>query len=364
MFRLKRLMLKGFKSIREMEIELGSLSVLVGPNGAGKSNLLSFFRMMEAIRQQKLQPFVGAQGGANAILHHGRKRTPDLGAKLVYDADPSGEAAYSIVLTGAPLDDLVFLSEELAHAPADGGPARKVLIPGGRRESSLPEERERTRKKMQPMPWGAATWRFAYHHFLDTSLDASIKQEGAVSDDRLLRQDGGNLAAFLYSMKVSSPEHYMHIRDTVRAAAPFFDDFVLMPDVFNPAMIRLEWRERGTDMPLSAHHLSDGTLRFIALATVLLQPEMPDDPCTLLIDDPELGLHPYTLGLLADMMREASRRTQLIVATQSISLLHALAEAEEVIVVERSGGQSFFRRLEGSKFGSWRDVHAFGALAL
>lgn len=362
MFRLNRLMLKGFKSIREMDLELGALNVLIGPNGAGKSNLLSFFRMFGAIRQEKLQLFVARQGGANAILHHGRKRTPELETKVFYSSEPLGKAAYAITLAGAPPDDLMFVSEELTRELAEGGPETRLTIPGGHRESHLREGMEEANKEMQTMPWGAAAWRFAYYHFHDTSPEAPIKQGCALKDDRSLRQDGGNLAAFLHLLKTAHRNHYERIRDTVRLAAPFFDDFVLEPDALNAETIHLEWRERGSDMPFFAHHLSDGTLRFIALTTVLLRPELPNNPHTILIDEPELGLHPYAITLLAAMMRAASKSAQLVVSTQSVTLLDALAEPEEVIVVERAGGQSTFQRLDPAALESWLGEYSLGEL--
>lgn len=351
MARLERLQVKGFKSIREMDLELRPLNVLIGPNGAGKSNLLSFFRMLDAIRQHRLQLFVGKEGGANAILHYGRKRTPELSARVSFATD-EGSVAFEMVLAAAGANEMVFAHETLEH----GGSGTAQVAKSGYQEALSFFPDPRIEEEQQIM---AALVGLSYYHFHDTSPEAPIKQSCQVHDNRKLRYDGGNLAAFLYMLKQVHPAHYGQIRDTVRLAAPYFDDFVLEPSTLNSNMILLEWRERGSDMPFYAYQLSDGTLRFIALTTVLLQPELPG---TILIDEPELGLHPSAINLLAGMMRAASQSAQVIVSTQSVTLLDALAEPEDVIVVDRKGGESTFRRLEPAKLDDWLEDYTLGEL--
>lgn len=363
MFRLKRLTLKGFKSIREMDLELGDLNVLIGPNGAGKSNLFAFFRMLGAIREQRLQLFVGTQGGASAILHYGRKRTAELEGKLFYASD-LGELTYAFHLAGAAPDDLIFAHEELTDASIEEARTedkrRGDLRNGsGRREASsfFPGPRSQQEERLV-----RATGALSCYHFHDTSPEAPIKQGCPLNDNRRLRDNGGNLAAFLYMLKTAHRDRYERIRETISLAAPFFDDFVLEPDALNSSSIHLEWRERGSDMAFFAHQLSDGMLRFIALTAALLQPELPDRPEIILIDEPELGLHPYAITLLAAMMRAASQTAQIVVATQSVTLLDSLAETEEVVVVERAGGQSIFRRLDPAALETWLEAYSLGEL--
>jgi predicted ATPase len=157
-------------------------------------------------------------------------------------------------------------------------------------------------------------------------------------------------------------EHYEAIRDTIRLANPFFDDFLLRPHTDNENMIRLEWREKGSDFPFQAYHLSDGTLRFICLTTLLLQPQLPS---TILIDEPELGLHPYAIVILASLMRSAAERTQLIVSTQSVSLVNQF-DAEDLLVVERrerdNMHETVIRRVDPQRLSSWLDEYSLGEL--
>jgi predicted ATPase len=132
--------------------------------------------------------------------------------------------------------------------------------------------------------------------------------------------------------------------------APFLRDFKLRPKKSNgDEIIELEWEQTDSDYPFHASQLSDGTLRFIALATALLQPK---PPATVLIDEPELGLHPQALEVLANLILQAQSRTQLIVSTQSAPLLNAF-EPEQIVVIDREEGASRFRRLKADDLAAW-----------
>ena len=168
------------------------------------------------------------------------------------------------------------------------------------------------------------------------------------------------MAAFLFRIRQTNPIEYEKIRDIVRLAAPFFDDFKLRPVPTNPELIQLEWLQKDSEYPFRASQLSDGTLRFICLATALLQPFTPS---TVLFDEPELGLHPYALTLLANLFQQAANRyaSQVIVSTQSAPLLNEFAP-EDVVVVERFQGQSTFRRLDSGELSEWLKEYTMGEL--
>ena len=146
-----------------------------------------------------------------------------------------------------------------------------------------------------------------------------IRSAGAADtrhDNRYLREDGSNLAALLYRLRHKEPTSYDMIVRTVRLVAPFFDDFVLEPQALNEDTIRLVWRHRGSDAFFGASSLSDGTLRFIALATLLLQPASLQ-PSVILLDEPELGLHPYAITVFCSLVKQCSVDKQIVLATQS-----------------------------------------------
>ena len=196
------------------------------------------------------------------------------------------------------------------------------------------------------------------YHFHDTSESARIKQTGDIADNQVLRPDASNLAAFLFLLKEKHPDHYAGIVDRIRMVAPFFDDFLLRPQPLNEEKIRLEWKERGSDAYFNAHALSDGTLRFICLATLLLQPSLPS---IVLLDEPELGLHPYAIAVLADLLRDAATKTQVVASTQSVSLVNQF-EPKDVIVVEREGPETTFRRLDQADMAQWLEEYTLGEL--
>jgi predicted ATPase len=172
------------------------------------------------------------------------------------------------------------------------------------------------------------------------------------------------LAAFLYRIQKTNATEYAKIRDVVRLAAPFFDDFKLRPIPTSPDMIQLEWQQRGSDYPFRANQLSDGTLRFICIATALLQPSRPP---TVLFDEPELGLHPFALTLLGNLFKQAtvaygaSMPAQVIISTQSAPLLNEFAP-EDIIVVERTNGESTFQRLKSAELSEWLEEYTLGEL--
>jgi predicted ATPase len=185
-----------------------------------------------------------------------------------------------------------------------------------------------------------------------------VKQTGDVDDNRRLNTDASNLAAFLHRLQQKSPGHFQNIEDTIRQIAPFFEGFQLKPSELNPDKIRLEWREKGSETYFNAHALSDGTLRFMCLATLLLQPLMPN---VILLDEPELGLHPAAISLLADLLESAAQRTQILVATQSVTLVNQFTPAS-VWVVEREERASVFKHLESADMSAWLEDYSLGDL--
>lgn len=187
-----------------------------------------------------------------------------------------------------------------------------------------------------------------------------MRTEGYIEDNCRLHADARNLAAMLYLYQQKKPAAYRRIRSVVRQVAPMFDDFVLEPRRLNASNILLNWRQRNSDYLLGPHQLSDGTLRAIALITLLLQPE-EDLPDVLIVDEPELGLHPHAVELIAGLARAAAVGTQVILATQSIAFLDHFG-ADEVIVAESRDGSSQFRHLDAEQLKDWLEDYSIGEL--
>ncbi|WP_041699903.1 AAA family ATPase [Thalassoporum mexicanum] len=341
---LSRVVLKGFKSIAECDIELKPLNVLIGCNGAGKSNFISFFKMIQQLLDKNLQRFVGQEGGPDSILHFGRKTTEILEVGLYF-----GMRQYKAAFMPTK-DNRLMIGEEILIAFDNLAGSSK-----GKFETVMGQTKGTA--DYYVLSGMKGWWIF---HFHDTSDSATVKQLHPINDNIYLRPDASNLAAFLYLLKEQYRDNYDRIVKTIRLVAPFFGDFILRPSPLNQDNIQLEWQELGQDIPFKAHHLSDGTLRFICLATLLLQPKSLQ-PETILIDEPELGLHPYAINVLASLIRLASLEKQLIVSTQSIELLNNF-EPEDVIVVDRDQGKSTLNRLSSSKLQEWLDEYTLGEL--
>ena len=353
---VQKIQIQGFKSIRDQELELGPLNVFIGGNGAGKSNLVGVFHFLRQVYRQDLQTYAGQAGGANAILHYGRKQTPRLSIRVEFPTSPSGETVNIYEFNLVPTDDDRFLFEKEKSSIWDKARHPKSYdenMGGGHSEARLTDLKTGIAAHLREHLDS-----YRIYHFHDTSSSAAMKQTGDLHDNRFLKADAGNLAAFLYRLQEKNPDHFENIEDTVRQVAPFFRRFSLQPNKLNPEKIRLEWEDKGGDGFFGTATLSDGTLRFICLATLLLQPELPS---LILIDEPELGLHPAAIQVLAGLLQLASTKTQLIVATQSVTLINQL-EPEQVWVVDRENGQSVFRHLQSADMTSWLDEYSLGEL--
>ena len=355
--KLDRIEISGFKSIRELKLDLRSLNVLIGANGSGKSNFIELFEVLNNVVAGNFQLYVAKKGGSEYFLYYGQKTTEEIKIRLVY-----GPNEYCCTWVPAANDTLVFAKERSDYyKPGTPSPLSYFMASAGHKESRLSESAGSFPEKMDFVVLDSLkSWKV--YHFHDTGESAPVKKARDINDNMYLRSDAGNLAAFLYLLSRTKKEHYVAIRDTIRLVTPFFDDFLLRPNPENENMIRLEWREKGSDFPFQAYHLSDGTLRFICLATLLLQPEMPS---TILIDEPELGLHPYAIVVLSSLMKSAAKRTQLIVSTQSVSLVNQF-DAEDLLVVERKENghksETVIDRIDTDKLDAWLEEYALGEL--
>lgn len=352
---LDTITVKGFKSIASAEnLRLDAINVLIGPNGSGKSNFIGVFSFLHAIRAGHLQDYVIRAGGADKVLHFGSKVTQQLEIEISFQGE---ENKYEIKLAATDADEL-FPSSEFVYfwdkqrytRPYSEGLQRR----GAEAGISDPGDSKVGRYVRNHLD------RWRTYHFHDTSSISPMKKTADLNDNRFLRADGSNLPSFLYYLSQRHEASYGLIRRTVQRVAPFFDDFLLQPQKLNEEKIRLEWRHKRSDEYFDASSLSDGTLRFIALATLFLQPDVYR-PSVILVDEPELGLHPYAITMLASLVKQASVRTQVILATQSPLLLDHF-RPEDVLVADRVSGSTHFSRLESDKLATWLQDYSLGQL--
>ena len=195
------------------------------------------------------------------------------------------------------------------------------------------------------------------YQFHDTSSRARIRLKWSIADGHRIKEDGGNLGAFLMNLRRSSPAHYRRIAQTIRLILPFFADFEFVDDF---GYVLLQWRETGADHVFGASQASDGMLRAMALVALLQQPEanLPD---VLILDEPELGLHPYAIEVIASLIRSASHHVQVIIATQSVSLIDQF-DPSDIVVVDRHSGETSLRRLNESELSEWLREYSLSEL--
>jgi predicted ATPase len=353
---LQRLKVANFKSIREQELALSPLNVFIGGNGSGKSNLIGVFHLLKEIVGQNLAGYTQLKGGADSLLYYGRKRSPNMELDLQF-GEGNKVNSYRVRLMGTENDTLFIGQEFVFYGDEQSDPS---LIYDGpvtlnEKESQLAKRKDENLRYRQIH---SDLERYRVYHFHDTSDTAAAKGYSELEDNRSFRAHAENLPAFLYWLQQRKPEHFSLIQDTIRQIAPFFGQFLLAPSRLNPSKIRLEWQERGSDAYFNASSLSDGTLRFICLATLLLQPELPP---LVLLDEPELGLHPAAITVLANMLSSAAERTQVIVATQSVTLVNQFTP-EDVWAVDREDNQSVFRQLSSANRTEWLENYGLGEL--
>ena len=345
--------IEGFRSIKAIgRLKLRPINILIGANGSGKSNFIGAFSFLHEIREGRLQSYVAKAGGANRLLHFGNKATTEMVFNLWFDEEIN---CYSLKLA-TTINDSLFPAGEIISRwdPQDQHPTTERFgEKSGEATISTPHlgVGMYIQKQLDSC---------RVYHFHDTSTTSPMKRTSEVNDNRFLRNDAGNLAAFLLLLRDKHPDEYSVIRRTVQRVAPFFADFRLDPLASNENTVRLEWRHKDNDDYFDASSLSDGTLRFIALATLLLQPQELR-PSVILIDEPELGLHPYAITLLAALIKQASVKTQVIASTQSALLLDNF-EPEDVLVAERVKGGTQIQRLEPEPLKSWLEEYSLGQL--
>ncbi len=371
LIRLTKLELKGFKTFRELVFEPRALNVLIGANGVGKSNFISFFRLMSwaMASSGNLQLEIARKGGASRFLHDGPQVTPRIEVGLTFETE-KGRNEYTACLEHAAGDTLIFANEQFRFTRNQDGPASPwKRLGSGHRESgliSLGDQGNRTAQTIRVL-----IQRCIVAQFHNTSQTSRMLDKWSINDNRYLKEDGGNLAPVLLRLQNDEPLAYRRIVDTIRLIAPFFSDFELIP-AHNTLL--LAWRETGSDVVFDASQASDGMLRTMALVTLLGQPEK-DLPSILILDEPELGLHPYGVGVIGSMIKRASKYVQVLIATQSVTLLDQFAP-EDVVVVERpmhsppgappvrAGREATMRRLDPASLATWLEEYSLGDLWL
>lgn len=346
--KLQEVMIKGYKSIsynNPVSLKLGDVNILLGANGAGKSNIIGFFKMISYMMSRSFEMYVEMAGTANSLLHYGAKRTPAISAELVF-ADSKSIDTYRFTLSKAAPDRLIITEENVFwHRVGEEKPYQVVLQPDFK-ESALVGNKDRVAQSIYKMLSFCKVYQFH-----DSSDNGPLRMACPVETANYLQSQGNNLPSFLFFLKNFFNDSYQRIVDYVSDVIPQFRDFYLEPVGGN---ISLRWMDKsGSDYIFNAHQLSDGSIRFIALATLLLQPEKTM-PRVIIIDEPELGLHPYAVSQLAEMIKDAAIHAQIIVASQCKDLVDNFdIESVSVVEMDEENKCTTVRKLNKTDYALW-----------
>lgn len=354
---LSRLHIAGFRSLRDVSLDFTPITVLIGPNGAGKSNVLWALELVRMLAFESLQLFVSERGGASYLLHYGPRQTAAVDLRLEFTTE-SGANVYEARLGYGADESLVFLSEKAGERSDAAQPWSYSELGSGHRESKL---KSTAAQDPRARVVRGLLRQINFYHFHDTSRRSALRTRSyADLSGDYLRSDGSNLPAFLLGLRESkdpaAEASWRLIQGTLRRVAPFITELVPNEDRHG---IKLEWvDDRGATF--GPAHLSDGTLRALALIAALSQPTagMPLLSC---IDEPELGLHPAALELLCGLISSVATRRQVIVSTQSPVVLDHF-EPKHIVVAERHDAATVLKRLDEAELAAWLEDYTLAQL--
>lgn len=389
---LRRIKIQGFKSLKDVDLQnLNRISVFVGANGAGKSNLLSALRWIPLMQSSDITYWSEMQGGLNAILHGGTKQTQSILMRLEFEGEYSilacekrnaGIFAYEARLIHAR-GNLLFEEEKVEFKKQGQESWKTIHLGSGHRWTAL--HRSETRDETDEMSVRAIRYsirNMGYFHFHDTSDESPLRRGSRIDDTGLLNTFGANLPSFLRMLQDSQKEDYQialrriigltkriapyikNIYPTISLLSPIEDQELKILDLINrpdlaKATVNLRWTDT-QDRSFNAYDLSDGTLRSLALFTVLGQP-WDLRPRFITIDEPELGLHPAALHLFCALCRSVSSDSQIFLATQSLFLLDSF-DLSQIIVAEQHQGETRFKTLSQDDLQIWLDDYSLSEI--
>ncbi|GAA6529635.1 chromosome segregation protein SMC [Segatella asaccharophila] len=341
---IKNIKISGYKSIKELDLDLCPINILIGSNGVGKSNFISFFKLVNNLYEKNLERY-SLEQGVDRLMYYGQKHTDTIHGYLDF-----GSNQYDFRL-GANMEGFLFIKEETSLCSTRSDNYTKYNEKESYVKDSLYARNKYLSEQFE---------NYKIYHFHDTEANSKLRSTCRIDDNQFLKVNGSNLPAFLYYLQQKAPKALKRIELNIRSVMPYFAGFVLEPRKLNPEEIQLAWKDQNDlEEFFTAMDLSDGSLRFIALSVLLMQPDLPN---TIIIDEPELGLHPVAIAKLAGLIKSvAERGCQMIVSTQSVDLINHF-EPENVITVDRKDGQSVFSRLDGTELGHWLEDYSLGEL--
>lgn len=344
---MQRIQISGYKSIKDLDLALNQINIFIGANGSGKSNFLSFFEFLKNIYNRNLKEYVALKGGTDKFLHKGDKITSEITTRLFFPKTNG----YSFTLKKGE-DSFIFTNEGLWYG-------KNPYIENPIDIASLNSE---SKLRLSTLPRSEYISDYLHslekYHFHDTSINSPFYKESNIDNDKFRLYDKGqNIAAYLYTIANENKIVYNLIVKTIQGIAPYFLDFILLPD--QSGNIKLRWQSKYSSTIYGVGDLSDGTIRFIALTVLFMQPNLPQ---TIIIDEPELGLHPAAIAKFSGIIKSAAAKgCQIILATQSADLI-GYFDAEDIVTVDQISGESIFNRLNSESLKDWLEDYSIDDL--
>ncbi len=345
---IDKIKIQGYKSIKDIELALKPINLLIGANGSGKSIFLSFFEFLNYLYEQKLQEYIALRGGQEKFFFQGVKTTESIKSHVSFN---NGRNGYSFTLTAGE-DEPIFTEEGLWYRQNEWHE-----IPN-KKEASIKFHNKDHHNYNRSTYIRGFLKSFKKFHFHDTGPKSRFNNHSHIQNDTyFLYENGGNIPTYLFRIYNENPMIYKRIIYTIQSIAPYFSDFYFQPN--ESGYLKLQWTDKYSNTIYGVNDLSDGTLRFIALCVLFLQPELPE---TIIIDEPELGLHPTAITKLSGLIKSVvQKKTQVIVATQSADLINHF-KPEDVVTVDQINGASEFHRLDKQNLEQWLEEYSIGDL--
>ena len=372
--RIKQLKVEGFRSLKKVTWEPSDLNILIGPNGSGKSNLLRFLELITVAARGGLGKYIQSLGGMDAIVWDGQARNVTFMLDCIEEALGIPD---SYTLKMIPTGATYFIDRENLIAKN----TQEVFINRSFRKAMFKEDTGDTLQELEssevigrdetllstvsgipfsdvPM-FKAMLSRIAIYHDIRVDNGAEIRRASVTRSEKLIDPDGQNLIPVIHTLYTTNRDFERNLDAGMRAA--FSDEYEKL--VFPPAadqriQLRVRWKTLRREQ--SAADLSDGTLRFLLLLTLMLNPEPHQ---VIAIDEPETGLHPAMLPIIAEYAVEAATRAQVILTTHSPQLLDAFTDKNPTTTVTKwVDGETVLQNLSGDDLAYWLREYTLGTL--
>ena len=361
--RFGSLKVQGFRRLADVELPLRPLSVMIGANGAGKTSVLDVLSLLASSAQSKLGESISEHGGIGSLLTCDRAEELGLGITMEVDGHepleyemwlrPQGIAhairEETLKQTRKPHPKPFLHINSLQNRVQYYNPKEKKLLAPTWEHNPLETSLAQVPKMFEePEDFRRRLASSTFYHVLNVDARSPVRLPQSMGPAELPGRNGENLVPCLYYLRETNRDRFEAIEDSLRAAFPRFERLDFPPVA--AGTLALAWRERGFSRPLYAHQLSEGTLRFLWLTTLLQSPGLT---ALTLLDEPEVSLHPELLSLLGDQLREASQRTQLVVATHSDTLIRFLEPPEVVVLDLTDDGMATVTRADHLDLDQW-----------